>query len=488
MITWMQHHKKWLIVTIWIATIAFVGAGFVGWGAYSYGKKQDEVAKVKDTSIKVKDIQEIYQQLYGKLNQMLGGKLDEATAKQFGLEKQAFRQALFQAMQIQFAKDNGLYVTDKDLAKAIVSIPTFQKNGKFDKKTYEVALKNVGLTPKEFEANVKKELLVHKIMVALNLPATKTLNDTMASFLLMEDNIDIKTIKAPKIDVSDEEIKKFWETHKDNYKSNLSYNIGYFYLSLKIDVTDSEIANYYDEHKTNYTDKDGKILSLNDAKDEVIKDLMAKKTKKEAIITMKKLKNGEMKFKESDNVTAQNSIISNENMEKLIQSKFLKPTLTDKGWLIAKLLKTNKPITLSYKDAYKLAKDDLIIEKTKQTLIKLAKDRLKNFTNGKNIGFIGREDVMKFKDLSVNDATYLINQIFASKQPKGFVLLSNENPTKVILFKIKEQKLLNKERYKKYKQMILSYSNKLKSDELDKNLKNELERIYQSQIKIYMKI
>ena len=118
----------------------------------------------------------------------------------------------------------------------------------------------------------------------------------------------------------------------------------------------------------------------------------------------------------------------------------------------------------------------------------MAKDRLKNFTNGKNIGFIGREDVMKFKDLSVNDATYLINQIFASKQPKGFVLLSNENPTKVILFKIKEQKLLNKERYKKYKQMILSYSNKLKSDELDKNLKNELERIYQSQIKIYMKI
>jgi len=41
MITWMQTHKKWLIITIWIATIAFVGAGFVGWGAYSYGKKED---------------------------------------------------------------------------------------------------------------------------------------------------------------------------------------------------------------------------------------------------------------------------------------------------------------------------------------------------------------------------------------------------------------------------------------------------------------
>ena len=37
MITWMQRHKKWLVITIWISTIAFVGAGFVGWGSYKYG-------------------------------------------------------------------------------------------------------------------------------------------------------------------------------------------------------------------------------------------------------------------------------------------------------------------------------------------------------------------------------------------------------------------------------------------------------------------
>ena len=46
MITWMQRHKKWLIITIWISTIAFVGAGFVGWGAYDFGKSQGTIAKV----------------------------------------------------------------------------------------------------------------------------------------------------------------------------------------------------------------------------------------------------------------------------------------------------------------------------------------------------------------------------------------------------------------------------------------------------------
>ena len=156
MITWMQTHKKWLIVTIWVATIAFVGAGFVGWGAYSYGKKQDEVARIKDTSIKVKDIQEIYSRLYNQLNQIMGGKLDEATAKKFGLERQAFKEALKTAMLVQFAKDNGLYITDEELAKALIEIPAFQKDGKFDKKLYKQYLTNTRQTAEEFESNLKK--------------------------------------------------------------------------------------------------------------------------------------------------------------------------------------------------------------------------------------------------------------------------------------------------------------------------------------------
>ena len=68
MITWMQKHKKYLVITIWVSTIAFVGAGFVGWGAYSYGKKEDTVAKVKDTQISVKDVQTVYNQLFNQLN------------------------------------------------------------------------------------------------------------------------------------------------------------------------------------------------------------------------------------------------------------------------------------------------------------------------------------------------------------------------------------------------------------------------------------
>ena len=48
MISWMQKHNKYLIITIWVATIAFIGAGFVGWGSYQYGSKAGAIGKVGD--------------------------------------------------------------------------------------------------------------------------------------------------------------------------------------------------------------------------------------------------------------------------------------------------------------------------------------------------------------------------------------------------------------------------------------------------------
>ena len=66
MITWMQRHKKYLIITIWISTIAFVGAGFVGWGQYTYGDKAGAVAKVGNVEITMGELQKSYSRLYSQ--------------------------------------------------------------------------------------------------------------------------------------------------------------------------------------------------------------------------------------------------------------------------------------------------------------------------------------------------------------------------------------------------------------------------------------
>ena len=91
MIEWMQKHKKWLIVTIWISTIAFVGAGFVGWGSYDYGKSDSAVAMVGNKEVPLKDLQNEYGSLYSQYQQMLGEQFNQEMAKQFKLEEAALQ-------------------------------------------------------------------------------------------------------------------------------------------------------------------------------------------------------------------------------------------------------------------------------------------------------------------------------------------------------------------------------------------------------------
>ena len=81
MISWMQKHNKYLVWTIWIATIAFIGAGFVGWGSYSFGTKAGNVAKIGDIEIPQTKLNRVYSNIYSQYNEAMQGQLDDKKAE-----------------------------------------------------------------------------------------------------------------------------------------------------------------------------------------------------------------------------------------------------------------------------------------------------------------------------------------------------------------------------------------------------------------------
>ena len=77
MIGFMQKHKKYFIITVWVSTIAFIGAGFVGWGNYNFSLTNNAVAIVGDTKISFEKMQREYGRLYSIYNQLMGGGNDK---------------------------------------------------------------------------------------------------------------------------------------------------------------------------------------------------------------------------------------------------------------------------------------------------------------------------------------------------------------------------------------------------------------------------
>jgi len=439
MITWMQKHKKWLIVTIWISTIAFVGAGFVGWGSYDYGKSSSTVAVVGEKEIPLKDLQNEYSTLYSQYQRMFGDKFNKEFAQQLKLEDVALQRVIQKYLLINYADELGLMVTDKEVAKELVTIPSFLKNGKFDKNSYMSVLKQNRLTPAEFESQLKQDLLVQKVQKIFNQPLLENELKNISELLLVQDRVSIATIDTSKIKVktSIKQLKAFYEKNKENYKSNVGYEISFT-----------------------------KIVT--------IAGKTKKEMKKDALKKYIKLKKDKIDFENNKVIYTADDFLSGEIFSKVTtakEGKTLKPIYDGKDYYIIKLIGIVEPKPLPFKEVKDLVKADYINQQKNIIIEKRTKALISNF-KGKDIGYVSMDKEVKIDGLSTNEIAQFTQKVLTSDSKIGSLRVSN----KVIVYKITNSKLGNYD--DKKAQMIKTSIENIKSNLITGKLLEQLQNRY----------
>lgn len=480
MITWMQRHKKYLVVTIWISTIAFVGAGFVGWGAYDFNSdRATAVAKVGDRKITVQDFQFTYSNYYNFYNNMLGGKLTKEQAEQMGLDKIVLQSLMQEAALLNYADELGLKALDSEVMQKLASDETFQDKGVFNKEIYYTTLKRMGIGANEYERGLKKQILLDKLNAALNLPATKSEIDMFKAAILMQDRLEVSSITLSKEDIklTDKEIKDFWEQHKNDYMTTKSYNISYLnVLPTGISVNEDELKAYFEENKTKYTDKDGKLLDFEAAKEEVTKDFILKNIKKEALKSYLAFKKDEVKAEGSKTVFIDDKEFPVAKLQTASSGEILKPIEYNDGYIIIKIDAVNNPTPKAFEAAKPLVTKALFEEKYTSQLEKVAQARLTTF-QGEDIGFVSRDSIEKILGLDEANSMDFINYVFSQKSKQGYKIVGQ----KALLYRVLEQKLLPNVQMDKYASLLKENVLKLKNAELNQNLIKKLGERYESE-------
>ena len=457
----MQRHKKWLIITIWISTIAFVGAGFVGWGQYSYGDKAGAVAKVGNIEISKGELQKAYSNLYMQYNQMFQGNFDEEQAKQFGLQKQALQQLVQQALVVNLAHSYDLIISDAELVEALQKQDYFFKDGVFDKETYKNVLAQSRLTTKEYEADLKKNLLIVKTLELLPVEAGQNEKNILQTLASIADKINytVLDIKDVKVDTSDAKVKAFWETKRQNFMSEVSYDIKYITQEpIVATYSQEELTKHYNVNRTHFKDTDGKILDFEAAKDAVRAELNSEATKDKALRNYIDYKKGELNETieiKTATVSQSNNPFSAELLEKITQlsptAPYLKPVSVNGVYHTVELVKTNPSVMKTYEEAKAEIMPLYIQQEGLKQLLALANESLGKFS-GKTTDFVTVEDTSKITQLTQTEAKEFLGKLFTSDKKRSFIQLSNN---KVVLYNILEQKLL-------------SNTNKIEGDEISK--------------------
>ncbi len=480
MITWMQKHKRWLVITIWISTIAFVGAGFVGWGSYEYGKQGGTVAVVGDREISNDEYQQEYSRLYEQYSNAFGSSFNKDMAEKLNLENIAYRQILQKNLILAYGDSLGIDITDKDIAKELLSYKAFLVDGKFDKATYIKVLAQNRSTPLKFEDSLKRNILLGKIQTLFEVDANQVEIENLSKLLFVEDDISIKILNINDVVVnsSEEDLKKYWDKNKNSYMSEISYELKTSEIELlSANASEDDITRHYAKFKGDYKKPDGKIKSIEEAKPEIIKELNKKFTKKSALKKYLQIKK-EKETLSNDVVFAQSELpYSAENNTKISSAKvgsLLKPIFEVNKYIIVKVIKKNKSKTLSFKDALSQVKVDYLKVAKQEKLNELARKELSNF-KGTKVSKVTRESIDKIKGLSNQEAAKFLNELFASTVKSGIVNLDN----KVVLYKILNSTLADYDKSKD--ELVKNTLSQLINQELMVNLVKRLENTFEIQ-------
>ena len=447
MISWMQKHNRYLIITIWIATIAFIGAGFVGWGSYQYGSKASAIGKVGDIEITQERWDMSYQNLYGQYNEAFKGNFDDAKAREMGLPQQAFKSLATQAKLQSLAKEYGLVVSDGELAEYIASIQGFQDKGTFSKVIYQTYLKNRRMKAKTFEAVIADELLVKKLIDLIGKPSTKYEVEILASALSISDKIDYKVVNANDINVtlSDKELKSEWENTKSNFMTKREFELEIFWSDASdIKITDKEAEEFYEKNSFNYTDGSGKQMEFNKTKAVVEQDLKLKKAKKQSLRDYVAFKKGEKQATETKVLSENDVALSKEAWEKISQAKvgdIIKPKAVGMRYATVKLTKIIDSKVMSFEQAQSQVKNRLNAQKVAELIEKKSKNILKNINSEKltSTDWLTMSKFDNIKPLNRQESLQFLQKLFTSSDKKGIITLSNN----IVVYKVTDQKIEN---------------------------------------------
>ncbi len=479
----MQKHNRYLIVTIWIATIAFIGAGFVGWGSYQYGSKASSIAKVGDIDITQAKFDMSYRNIYGQYNQQLQGKLDDKKAREMGLPKQALNTLIVQAQLLNLANEFGIIVSDDELAQKIAKIPAFQEKGEFSKTIYTTYLSSQRLKAKTFEEVIRDETTINKLLSLLGSDALEYEKSILHNSMSVADKIayTILDIKDITIDIVEDDLRKYWEERKSSYMTDTIYNLDILWSDTNsTSVEENEIRDFYAQNSFNYIDSQGKQLLLIEAKDRVVADLKMKKSKKDAQREYIAYKKGKIQKSETLNLAKDDSSIP-ASIWKEIESRdigsILKPKVIGSRYATIKLVEIIEPKQKSFDEAKELVTKEYIAEKQMQRLAKLSEETLKNIDSNstKVSDFITLDRVEPIGTLSPMESREFIQELFVSQEKSGIIQITDKS----IVYKILEQKIVSNTQKS---DLISSVANQIKKRDFESNLIKNLEKRYKTQI------
>ena len=317
--------------------------------------------------------------------------LDDKLLRQASLDSLIDRTLLLQG-----AKEAGMGFSDASLDQLILQTPAFQVDGKFNAARFDQILQQQGMGRMEFRERLKQDVLVSQLQASLaasnfvtdaELENFVRLDKQTRDFASQTIHIDTKSI-----DISDDELKAYYDEHKDQYMSPEQVVVEYVELRkesffAQAEASDEELQALYQKEIANLAEQRRAahiLLEVNDKlSDEQAKAKLAE--------VAERLKQGEDFAKLAEEVSQDPGSASNggdlgfagpgvydpefeKSLYALKKDEVSAPVRSSFGWHLIKLLDVQAPEVPSFDSLKAKLEREVKAQQVEQRFVEAAKE------------------------------------------------------------------------------------------------------------------
>lgn len=213
------------ILAFAILGILIVPFALVGVTEYFTTDSANVVAKVNDTDITTTDFNASFSNYRRRMQSIMGASYDPIQFDQLTVRREHLDSLIDQELIAQAADSMGLDVDDATLASEIRRIPAFQVEGQFNADVYQSRLMSQGLTPTQFENQMRSQFVTSQLPQNITLSSIVTPAE-MEEFVSLRDQgrtfssviVAADTTQVP-AEFSEETIVDWYDSHQEDYQS-----------------------------------------------------------------------------------------------------------------------------------------------------------------------------------------------------------------------------------------------------------------------------
>jgi peptidyl-prolyl cis-trans isomerase D len=262
----MRRHKAWLKWSLGLVVLTFIIfyiPDFLrGKSGNGGALPSDVLARVNDTGVSVLEFRQAYQRQVAAYRSAYGSNVSEQLLKQLGFEQQVLQRLINEQAMIAEASRLGISVTDEDVRQRILAMPEFQVNGQFiGEERYRGMLNTARppMTPSEFEASLRRQLLVEKLRAVVTDWMTVTDAEADREYTKRNEKVKVQLVAfsaatfISQASATDADVSSYFDSHKDKYRVGERRKVRYVLVDLDavrkgVTVPSREIERYYNNN------------------------------------------------------------------------------------------------------------------------------------------------------------------------------------------------------------------------------------------------